>query len=96
MINRVRTDIGVQDIWMALDETTNSNGQYVADIIVGKLSVEAAATPHLLASKILEKCNNVKVARFINEPLGNSINYKQKPCFSQIRSNFFGLFRELF
>ena len=40
MINRVKTDIGV--IWIAIDETTNSNGQYVANIVVGKLSVEAA------------------------------------------------------
>ena len=76
MINTVRRDIGVHDIWIALDETTNYNGQYVANIVVGKLSVEAAGTPHLLASKILEKTNNVTTeAPFINELLGNSVNY---------------------
>ena len=78
-INRVRTewtDVGVYDIWIAVHETTNSNGQYVANVVVGKLSVESTAgTPHLLASKILEKTNNATVARSINQSLGNSIDY---------------------
>ena len=55
MINRVE------------NETTNSHGQYVANIIVRKLYVGATGAPPLLALKILEKNNNVSMAPFINE-----------------------------
>ena len=57
VINRVVTDIGVHDIWIAVDETTNSNGQYIANIVGKKLSAEVAGT--LLASKTLKKTKNV-------------------------------------
>ena len=53
---------------------------------MGKLSLEAAGTSHLLASKMLEKNNNVTVARFINKSLGNYEN-----TLSQLNScNMFG------
>jgi hypothetical protein len=52
-----------------VDETTDVLGRYVANIIVGKMSSEKPAIPHLLACKVLEKTNSCTIARFVNETL---------------------------
>ncbi|KAF2891108.1 hypothetical protein ILUMI_15065, partial [Ignelater luminosus] len=68
-INSIRNDIGENDIWVCIDETTDIKSRYVCNIIAGKLSADAASVPHLLACQFLEKTNHATIARFFNESL---------------------------
>lgn len=65
-IQAIRSDIGDNFVWISVDETTDSMGRQVANLIVGKLCDENTTKPHLLACKILEKTNNATIARFVN------------------------------
>jgi len=67
-IQKIRENIDEEYIWFAVDETIDDVGRSVANIIVGKLT-DDYNTSHLLASKVLEKCNNSTIARFVNESL---------------------------
>lgn len=62
----IREIIKNKFIWFAVDETTDSVGRYIANLIVGVLD----GTPsqcYLVAVNKLEKTNNVTIARFVNE-----------------------------
>ena len=67
-IQNIREDIGNNYIWIAIDETTDDCGRYIANLIVGKLC-EEPGKPHLLTSKLLERTNHSTVARFVNDSL---------------------------
>lgn len=66
-LQKIRADIGDEYIWFVVDETTDAVGRYVANILVGKLTVTEYGAPHLLASKVLERTNNSTIARFVND-----------------------------
>lgn len=50
----IRADISDNMIWISADETTDSCGRYIANLIVGKLTTEPSRA-HLVACKVLEK-----------------------------------------
>lgn len=56
-------------VYLVVDETTDVRGNYVANLLIGKLSSHEAGYPFLLASKILEKTNHDTICRFINNSL---------------------------
>lgn len=68
-IEEIRNSIGDNFIWVAVDETTDALGRYVANIVVGKLCSEEPGKPHLLACKMLEKTNHLTISRFVNDSL---------------------------
>jgi len=39
-ISKIRNKIGDGPIWVGMDETTDAEGRYIANVIVGKLSTE--------------------------------------------------------
>lgn len=65
----VRRHIGSNYIWIAVDETTDVKGRYVANLVIGKLDGEESPTPFLISSKVLEHTNHATVARFVNDGL---------------------------
>ncbi|PSN41463.1 hypothetical protein C0J52_21691, partial [Blattella germanica] len=56
-------------IWGVVDETTDSCGRHVANVLVGKLSEDEPGKPFLIACTVLEKTNNSTIARFVNDAL---------------------------
>lgn len=69
-IQQIRDDIADSYVWISVDETTDTAGRYVANLIVGKLcEAEEPPTPHLLACKQLPKTNADTIARFVNNGL---------------------------
>jgi hypothetical protein len=56
-------------VWASVDETTDSCGRFIANLIVGKLDSRKFFPPHLVAVKVLEKTNHSTVARFVNDSL---------------------------
>lgn len=65
----VRSDIGNNYIWIAVDETTDGKGRYIANLVIGKLDGKESPTPFLISSKTLEHANHATVARFVNDGL---------------------------
>ena len=65
-------------MWASVDETTDSVGRYVANLIVGNLDSDAFCPPFLVAVKMMEKTNHSTIARFVNE--GLSIVFKIFKC----------------
>ncbi|CAH1365042.1 unnamed protein product, partial [Tenebrio molitor] len=68
-IQKIRDNIGISDIWISVDETTDVRGNAVANCIVGALRASEFCKPYLLTSKVLERTNSNTVARFVNDSL---------------------------
>lgn len=68
-ITKIRENINVGPIWVSVDETTDVEGRYIANIIVGSLCPDAPSKPFLLNCQELEKCNHATIARFFNDSM---------------------------
>jgi hypothetical protein len=67
-INKIRKEIGEHAIWVTIDETTDSTGRYVANVIVGTLNDDPSPS-FLLTSECLEKTNNTTIAKTFNDSM---------------------------
>lgn len=67
-LREIREDLANNLLWISADETTDSCGRYIANLIVGKLTTEPS-TPHLVSCKVLEKTNHSTMARFVNDSI---------------------------
>jgi len=79
VLTEVRADISNNLVWISADETTYSCQRYIANLIIGKLTIEPSS-PHLVACKVLEKANHSTVARFIKSLYPDS-SMDEKICF---------------
>jgi hypothetical protein len=57
--------------YLEVDETTDSRGRYIANLLIGSLCGENSSESYLISTKLLERTNNATVARFIHEELTN-------------------------
>jgi hypothetical protein len=55
IIKNIREKVGNSYIFLIIDETTDINGTYIANLLIGVLSSENSCKPFLIASKKLEK-----------------------------------------
>lgn len=62
----IREIIGNWDIWIAVDETTNTNDRYTKNLLFGVLNHNILSQLYFLAFKELPKTNHFTVSRFIN------------------------------
>lgn len=69
MLQEIRDDIGDSNIWLSVDETTDSCGRFIANVIVGKLTENEPGTPHLIISRVLEVTNHSTIARVVRDAL---------------------------
>ena len=69
VMNCIRSEIADNYVWISVDETTDSLGRQVANLIVGKLCEAEETKSYLISCKILEKTNNGTIARFVNTSL---------------------------
>jgi hypothetical protein len=68
-MNEIKEKIGKNFIYIVVDETTDTRGLYIANLLVGVMNKNFSGKPYLLASKQLEKTNNETITRFINDSL---------------------------
>jgi hypothetical protein len=67
-LENMRATIGDAFTWVALDETTDSVGRLIANIVAGKLGI-GFLYPNLICFKVLNHTNHFTVARFVNDGL---------------------------
>jgi hypothetical protein len=60
-------NIGDASIWVAVDETTDSMGRCIANLVAGKLDIEIFSNSHLICTKVQHHTNHSTVARFVND-----------------------------
>lgn len=70
-ISKIREHIGNNFIYFVVDETTDSCGRSIANLLIGILNEEKSNKCYLITCKEIEKVNNVTITRFINEGLTN-------------------------
>lgn len=68
-LSRIRAAIGASNIWISIDETTDSGGRYVANVIVGELKPEEPGQSYLLMCEVLEKANSTTIAQLFCQSL---------------------------
>ncbi|XP_003741646.1 uncharacterized protein LOC100899549 [Galendromus occidentalis] len=68
-MERIRNTVGDNRIWVSVDETTDSRGQYVVNTVIGCLSAEEASKPMLMGCEIVERTNHATIAQAFTNAL---------------------------
>ncbi|KAJ8915555.1 hypothetical protein NQ315_012439 [Exocentrus adspersus] len=80
VIQEIRTTIYKNNYYVIVDESTDACGRYIVHLIIGTLKEDGPGKPHLIASKELQKTNNVTVTRFIQQALSKFFLPNQVPA----------------
>ncbi|KAL4126245.1 hypothetical protein QTP88_010470 [Uroleucon formosanum] len=67
-LTSIRQNIQDGPIWVSIDESTDADGRYVGNVIVGKLSSEPCNS-FLLNCEQLDKCNHKTIAKLFNDSM---------------------------
>lgn len=70
-IQQIKAIIGSNYIWFTVDETTDSCGRYIANLMIGILCHEVPTKGYLISSKELSKTNSNTISKFVHEGLAN-------------------------
>lgn len=54
-MNKIRNAITGKNIWVSIDETTDSLGRFIANLVIGTLETDDPGQTFLLNSKVLTK-----------------------------------------
>uniref|UniRef100_T1H901 DUF659 domain-containing protein n=1 Tax=Rhodnius prolixus TaxID=13249 RepID=T1H901_RHOPR len=67
-LTKIREHIKDGPIWVSINETTDVEGRYIANAVIGKLDSDADvdSKPFLLNCEVLEKCNHSTISRFFD------------------------------
>jgi len=68
-MEHIKMELQDKAIWISVDETTDSVGRYVANILIGKLEKEKYNAPFLVNCAFLEKTDSSTIARLVNDTL---------------------------
>jgi hypothetical protein len=60
-INKIRNNVRKNKIWVSIDETSDVDGRFVANVVVGTLKHEQPGEIFLLACEVLERVNNSSI-----------------------------------
>jgi hypothetical protein len=61
-INKIRKNVGKNKIWVSIDETSDVDDIFLANVVVGALKHEQPGEIFLLACEVLETVNNSSIA----------------------------------
>ncbi|KAL4121178.1 hypothetical protein QTP88_013741 [Uroleucon formosanum] len=68
-INKIRDFVRNKNVWVSIDETTDVEGRYVANVIIGTLEVNNPGKIFLLNSEVLEKANHSTISKLFDRSL---------------------------
>lgn len=66
---RTIEQIGDLYIYLVVDETTDTNGSYIVNHLVGVLNEQNPSKPFLISFKKLDKTNHSTISHFVNDSL---------------------------
>lgn len=68
-MDNIRIAVQGKKIWVSIDETTDDNGRYVANVIIGTLEIDCPGKIMLLTSEVLEKVNHSTIAKLFDKSM---------------------------
>lgn len=68
-IIKIRDELKDDKIWVSIDETTDSSGRFIANVVVGPLRKEPVNKSFLLTSEQLQQTNHSSIAKLFTESL---------------------------
>jgi len=68
-MNKIRNAITGKKIWVSIDETTDSLGRYIANVVIGTLETDGPGQTFLLNSEILTKANHSTIAKLFDNSM---------------------------
>jgi hypothetical protein len=68
-LSRIRTELAECPIYVEVDETTDSTGRYVANVLVGALKSDEASKPYLIKTEFLERTNHATILKLVNDSM---------------------------
>ncbi|KAL4119073.1 hypothetical protein QTP88_011940 [Uroleucon formosanum] len=68
-MKNIREQIKGNKIWVSIDETTDSEGRYVTNVIIGTLNTDAPGKTYLLTTEVLEKANNSTIVKLFDHSM---------------------------
>jgi len=68
-MNKIRSNIAGHKIWVSVDETTDVQGRYIANIIIGTLEIDKPGQVYLLNSEVLEKTNHSTITKVFDRSM---------------------------
>lgn len=68
-IQKVRARIADHYVYIIVDKATDARGKYIANLIIGLLTLEEEGNPYLIASLELEETNAASICSFTNDAL---------------------------
>lgn len=71
VLQEIKSSIGEKHFYIVVDESTDACGRYIAHLMIGALQENNSTNAYLIASKQLDRTNNVTVTRFIQQSLSS-------------------------
>lgn len=68
-ISKIKEIISNNNIYFVVDETTDTCGRYVANLLIGSLDENYAGKSYLIGTQVLDRTNNVTISKFIIDTL---------------------------
>lgn len=68
-IDSIRKYIKNKKIWVSIDETSDVEGRYVANVIMGTLEISKPGKSFLLNCEVLEKANNSTISKLFDRSM---------------------------
>ena len=69
-VDKIKFELSGKKIWVSIDETTDIEGRFVANVIVGTLEVDCPGKQYLVHSELLEKTNYSTISKLFDKSLG--------------------------
>lgn len=68
-MNKIRSNIAGHKIWVSIDETTDIQGRYIANVMIGTLEVDKPGQVYLLNSEVLDKTNFSTISKLFDKSM---------------------------
>jgi hypothetical protein len=68
-MNNIKKYCENQKLWISIDETTDVEGRYIANVIIGTLEIGCPGKIFLLDTEALEKANHTSIAKLLDKAL---------------------------
>ncbi|CAH0558769.1 unnamed protein product [Brassicogethes aeneus] len=66
---KIKEIIGYNYIYSIVDETTDTCGRYIVNLLTGTLNENFASKSYLIGTQELDRTNNVSISKFVNDSL---------------------------
>lgn len=68
-INKIRSCVGDKKIWVSIDETTDCEGRYIANVVIGVLQTDEPGKIFLLTLEQLERTNFSTISKLFDKAM---------------------------